>query len=411
MDFFGGGNGSDEKARSLMNKSIKEWDTLDIPELEDLDPELLQYLGDLQLQGVNPGQGVSYEGVDTAFDQLSADPVLREKQLASMGALDEIIQGGGLNLTDRANLNRIQNDTAQADRGRRDAIRQSMSARGMGGSGLDLLAQLDSSQAATDRQSQAGMDVAGMAQQRALDAIMQSGSLAGNVRNQDFGEQSTVANAKDAITKFNSANQLQTNQFNKGNELDAGKFNASTQNQAATANWQGKQNTANANVGIRSEADRYNQTQKPLTQFDMQAKKVGGKTGAYAGGQQYYQSEGDRKAASDAAMMGGAATIGAAAIAASDERVKKDIGPLNADEIRDFLTAVQPKKYKYKDGDTPTTKPGERMGFMLQDVQDTKIGRDLTQKMPDGTLAYDKDNLDGVMLAALSDLMKERENN
>ncbi len=394
----------DDAAMAAINQNKKLWGDLQDLNLEELTPEQYSWLGDLNLEGISGVPDVGYQGVNNDSWTFENDPALREKQMSSLSALDEIVEGGGFTLADKANLSRVQNEAAQGDRGRRDAIMQNMQSRGMGGSGMELLAQLQSSQAATDRTSQAGMDQAGMAQQRALDAIMNQGAMAGGIRSQDFGENAQRAQASDRLKMFNADNMLRKDMYNTDNELGKQQFNAGVGNQAATANWQGKQGMSNQNVDTRNQAQTHNKFTIPTTQYDAKTQKISGMAGANQGIAQAQTAAGDRDAQKHGAVIGGLATIGGGALAASDERKKEDIEELSSEEIRDFLKAVNPKKYKYKNPDTPTTAPGERAGFMLQDVQGTELGNMITEKLPDQSLAYDKDNLQGVMLAALSDL-------
>lgn len=406
----------DKKAMNAINENKKLWQDMPDLALDEITPENYQWQGDLNLEGISGVPDVGYQDIGTNNWEFQNDPALRERQMNSLGALDEIVEGGGFTLADKANLSKIQNDAAQGDRGRRDAIMQSMQARGMGGSGMELLAQLQSSQAATDRTSQAGMDQAGMAQQRALDAIMNQGAMAGSLRSQDFGENAQRAQALDAISKFNAQNRLNNNQFNANKNLNTQQFNAGVGNQAATANWQGKQGIANQNTEAANQAQMHNKFAIPTTKYDAKTQKIGGISAANQGIAQAQTAAGDRDANKNAAILSGVATIAGGAMAgpvgaavanqavSSDKRGKEDIEELSSEEIRDFLKAVNPKKYRYKNPDTPTTAPGERAGFMLQDVQDTELGNMITEKLPDQSLAYDKDNLQGVMLAALSDL-------
>lgn len=181
------------------------------------------------------------------FEDLSSDPRLKADQMAALSALKELADNGGMTAQDRANLARIQSQVAQADRGRRDAILQNAHARGMSGGGQELLAQLQSSQAATDRSAQQGLDVAGMAQQRALEAMMQSGQLAGNIRGQDWDEAARRAAAMDAINTFNTSQANDMSRFNvsQGNEVN--KFNAGN-----------TLRTAEGNRAVKIDNDQYN---------------------------------------------------------------------------------------------------------------------------------------------------------
>lgn len=392
----------DQAAKEAMDKAVAEYEKLNPPVIEEYNPDQYQWNGDLQLEGVDSGKGINYQDIDNAFGGVSTDPILREKQLASLGALDSIITGGGFNATDRANLNRVQSEAAQADRGRREAILQNMSARGMGGSGMELLAQLQSSQAATDRQSQAGLDIAGMAQQRALDAIMKQGALSGGVREQDFGEAAQKAQAANAIAQFNANNKMNVNQFNKQNELDVAKFNANTQNNANQANWQGKQNIADKNIELINQAQMQNKIINPQQNFQNQANIAQGKANAQVGMANDWQQNAAQKSAKDGQIINGIAGLGAAGLMASDKRVKKEIKSINPKDIEEFMLAVKPKSFKYKGSDE------KKQGFIMQDILDTKIGKEIARQDNTGVLGFDPQSLQGVMLAAISELSKEK---
>ena len=320
--------GSERRARNYGDKGIESWQDVEVPELEDIDPEAFKWQGDWNPTTITAPDALDFEGFDprladletvdrSNFGDIATDPRLQNEQMDSLNALDDIISGGGMTLSDEANLGAIQSDVAQADRGRREAIQQGMAQRGMGGSGMDLLAQLDSSQAATDRASQAGMDVAGMAQQRALDAIMNSGNMAGQMRGQDFGEQAQVAQAQDAISQFNaqnanamnqyntgaqnqgaqynSAGQNSMNQYNQGVGMQTQQYNADAQNQAGMYNTTGRQATADANTQTANDAQVHNKFTAPNATFDMSASRANGLSGAYGGAMNNQQVTAQRR--------------------------------------------------------------------------------------------------------------------
>ena len=222
---------ADEQKR-IMDDVLRDIEGLSPPELEQLELENPEWLNDLVYQKAD----TTLQG-ESALNQISTDPRLRDTQMGALDALQGVVDSGGLNATDAANLQKIQTQSATADKGRRDAIKQSMAQRGMGGSGMELLQQLQSNQAATDRASQSGLDVAGMAQDRALQAMMQGGQLAGNIQGQDFGQQAQIFSAEDAINKFNTGNINQGNRFNTSNQLRTDQYNN-----------QGQQNIANQGV-------------------------------------------------------------------------------------------------------------------------------------------------------------------
>jgi len=177
---------------------------------------------DFDLSDFQLGQVFDQGG--TEFDKISTDPRLREAQLNALASLEKIGNSNGLLDADKALLAKTQRDAAMQDRGRREAILQNNAARGMAGTGNELLAQLSSSQAATDRSNQAGLDIAGMAQQRALDSIAKAGSLGGSIRGQDYDEQAKRAAAQDAINQFNAGQRTQGSFKNAGITNDQKKY-------------------------------------------------------------------------------------------------------------------------------------------------------------------------------------------
>lgn len=445
-DYFGNAfRGEDRKKKEKeMEEALKGLDGLYtddmMPEFSEYRPEDYKWQSDFIPQTVSAGDDVIYEGVDprladistvdrSEMNNISVDPRLKDTQMASLSALEDIANSGGLTMADKAALNSIQSEVAQADRGRRDAIMQNMGMRGMGGSGMELLAMLDSAQAATSNANQSGMDIAGMAQQRALDAIMSGGNMAGNIRNQDFGEQARIAEANDVIAKFNAentnqgnqfntsaannmaqfnaGNQLQNAQYNRDTRLGVNQFNANTANDANKFNITGAQNIANANVEGRNAAQVQNKFNIPQQAFQNKMGIQQGKANVASTKLGAKDAAVNRQAQQDAQTIESGGKIAGAAISMfSDEKVKKDISHVSPEEIHEFLSAVQPKKFKYKNAGTEGQPEGERVGFLLQDVQNTKLGKAITQKDENGLMKYDKDNLNGIILAALSSLAK-----
>jgi hypothetical protein len=418
----------DRKAEGALKDASDAFKNIPLPELQRLLLQNPTWLEDLQASTIDAGGDVIYKDSDAALaklstvdgtemDNVSTDPRLKEQQMASLSALKELADGGGMTAADKANLSRVQNQAAQADKGRRDAIMMGMGRRGMGGSGMELLAQLDSSQAATDRQSEEGLNIAGMAQDRALQALMQGGSLAGNIRGQDFGEQSRVAEARDAIAKFNAQNAnsnsqfnagqtQQNNQFNTGNSLqtdmynrDTGigvqQFNAGQVQDSNKFNITGRQGTHNTGVDNNNTATKYN-AGIPQQQFDNQITKAGGQAGVAGSLSDHYTAKGDRKTDEFGNIITGGATM-----IASDERKKKNVKSTDDVDLDTFLATIQPKKFKYKN---PADGEGDRTGVMAQDLLKSKLGQEAVVQTDDGMLGYDKDKMQGIMLAALKHL-------
>lgn len=351
------GDGDEEAAAAL--KKAEAAYNINLPMLKNVDLQKQKWLEDLMTQSVDERlapETIEAERADlvtagpSAMESVSTDPRLKDQQMASLAALKDLADNGGMNAQDEANLERVKSEVGQADRGRREAILQNAAARGMGGGGMELLAQLDSSQAATDRSAQRGLDINGMAQARALDAMMKGGDLAGNVRGQDFGEQSQIAQAKDTIAKFNASNANNNNQynatagnnvnqFNAGNKMDANKynietakFNAGNTMDADKFNIAGKQGITAANTGAANEGTMYN-AGLGQKQFENKAGLAAGKAGVYGAQANAATAKANASQAGWQNFISGAATVAGGAMG----------GPAGAAAAGGAVAAAQPE--------------------------------------------------------------------
>lgn len=234
------------------------------PDTVDLEVQLQQ----LVQQGVlTPEDAQAALAGPSALSGISLDPKLKDAQMQALQGLQDISDNGGMTLTDQANLRKIQSEQDAAARGSREAILQNAQTRGLGGSGLELMSQMQNQQDSATRASQRGTDIAAQAQDRALQALIQGGTTAGNIENQDFNQKATVAGAQDAISKFNAQNQQQTNLFN-----------TQSRNDAQASNLAAKQGVSDANANTNNQQQMYN---KNLIQqnYDNKLKKAAGQSG------------------------------------------------------------------------------------------------------------------------------------
>lgn len=284
--------GYGKKQRDLVEELLKRADALKTPELKDLKfnryqsagefvPQLLsglnltnpEMLGDSRLQGVN------------------YDPRLMGQQEKVLQTLMEIGEKGGLRPEDLAALDKIQDEVAAQDRGRRQAILQNMAARGMSGSGNELLAQLQSNQAATDRANDASLNIAGQASQRALKALMDGGSLARSLANDKVGLDLRKANAADAIAKFN-INARNTSQAANNRILNEMlRTNNVMQNNAARYNLESNQRVMDRNTDLGNREIDYNQRGKLQQDYNNRMNAYNVYANAAAAAQGHYGKE------------------------------------------------------------------------------------------------------------------------
>lgn len=150
-------------------------------------------------------------------------------------------RSGKLDAADKAKLNEVENSLAQHERGSREAIGQTMQARGLSGSGSELAALLSNQQAGAARASQQGMDVAGMAADKSRSALTAAAGIAGGVRGQDLSEGEYNAGQHAATDVFNVGQKntayaqrlgLADRRYNADTSAAAGREGSANQTQA-----------------------------------------------------------------------------------------------------------------------------------------------------------------------------------
>lgn len=372
FDFLSGGNSSN--AANAAQQGVDLFNNIKTPSTDKMKLQLDQMV---QQGLISPEDAQVYIQSPSAMAGISTDPRLQQAQYDALSSLQDIGSSGGLTAMDKSKLAQIQRDEATQSRGARDAILQSMEARGAGGSGASLLAQLLNQQQSADRQSQRDLDVAGMAQQRALDALMNAGNLGGQMQSQSFNQQAQQAQAADAINRFNAANQNQI-----------GLANTQARNQAQQQNLAEKQRIADTNVGLRNQQQQYN---KELSQqnYENKLKKAAGQSGALGNQMQNY----NQTAQGIQNLIG----TGITAAALSDENEKEDIKDFDASQFLDSLT---PHKYHYKN---KANGEGSHAGVMAQDLEKTPEGSAMVEDTPEGKIVdYGKGF--GTLAAAMGDL-------
>lgn len=249
MGLFDGlfGDGGARQAR----KARKEIEAVQLPDIEKMRLELQDLVSQGQL---SPEQAEAALAERSAMEGISLDPRLRNAQMQALGELQSRVDAGGLSDVDRANVARLQQETANQMRGQRESTLQNMRQRGMGGSGLELLAQLENQQSSAQNASMQAMELAALQQQQKMAALEQLGAMSGQVRNQDFDQAARVAQAQDAINQFNAQNRQQVNLTN-----------TQARNTAQAQNLSERQRIADSNVGQRNFQQQYN---KELAQRD-----------------------------------------------------------------------------------------------------------------------------------------------
>ncbi len=263
IDELFGVNGQDT-GKQYAQAGLNAYGGITPPTAQQLQEQLSKqtYAGDY-----NPAMEQTVTQDPSAYNQIYTDPTAKAAQLQALSQLQGIGQSGGMTAIDQASTNNILNQTNEAARGARGAVMQNAQARGVGGSGLDIVNQQLANQGAAQTANQQGLGVAANAQARALQAIQQSGQLGGQIEGQNYGEASNKAAAQDAINRFNAQNSQAVMGTNVGNTNQAGLRNVNT-----------RQDISNSNTGIANQQAQYNAGANQ-TAFNDQIAKAGGVAG------------------------------------------------------------------------------------------------------------------------------------
>lgn len=134
----------------------------------------------------------------------AADPRTIDAQMRALAAMEDVYGQGGLTAIDRARIAQAQSGQRTYERGQREALAQDAEARGMGAGGTRFAGEMMAQQQGAQSLNQMGLDIEGMAQERAFDAMQAAGGMAGQARGQGFEEEFRRREAQDAANRFNT---------------------------------------------------------------------------------------------------------------------------------------------------------------------------------------------------------------
>ncbi|TGM95047.1 tail fiber domain-containing protein [Leptospira levettii] len=371
---FKGAIGQNNQLMQMMGAINKPYliDKNEYKDVEFVDPE---YAGDLE--------AMLQDG--TAFEDISTDPNVNNAQLSALNELEQLADRG-YTLQDEANQRKFINRANTEARANREAIDQNMQARGLSGSGLAYVSKLQADQEASNRLAEQGTDLASANADRRLNAIQGVGDMAGNMRGQQFQEQSVKAGAKDAVNNYNTGLLNQTAQLNNQNKQTWNNNVAQTRNNQTIYNRDNQLKIEGINAGSVSNAN--NTMTSGLTSLagsnaNLQVGQANA-VGQFTGG-----------------LLQGGGMLGGAMITKSDKRLKKDIEPFDSSKFLDDLTGYS---YKYKKSFTDDE--SKHNGVMAQDLE--KVIPSAVNDDPDGYKSIDFSDpaLASSMLGALADINK-----
>lgn len=235
--------------------------------------------------------------------QIQEDPALRQKQMATLQALQQISETG-MTAQGRAEFNRLRAQAQQDAEAKRQQVLQGMQARGMAGAGAELAMQLQAAQGGAQTEAEAADRIAAQEEAARMSALGQLGGMAGQVRGQEFGIEQQKASAADAFKMFDVQQQIAQQQRNVAAQTEAAKYDVMNRQNLSNAMWQAQlQEQQRQRQGeMQNYAARLQQAQLKAGQAQTRAGQYAGQAQATAqGGQQIGTGVG-----------GALATIGAA---------------------------------------------------------------------------------------------------
>lgn len=207
---LGNDAGKDEMEKSLgiSREALEELKKLYVPTVEEqkiqlTNPELVGLLGAEQLG-------------ESAMAGVSVDPRMRNAQMKALEELSGLSEQG-LGLEDQAAFNQLRRQAGAEAQAQQASILQNAAAQGTLDSGNTLMAQLNASQSQANRLQQGAESQAAEAAAARRAALQAYANQGNTMAQQDYGQKSNAASAKDAISKFNTQNRQDVNQYNLGN--------------------------------------------------------------------------------------------------------------------------------------------------------------------------------------------------
>jgi hypothetical protein len=140
-----------------------------------------------------------------------ADPEALAAQRAALGRLGRWGEGG-VTPEDRAQLALAQGETARQGQIQQNALKQSMQARGVGGSGVELALRQQAGQSANENAYKAAIQNMLANRQRAYQATAAQGQLGSGMQGEAFRRKQAADTAK----QYNAGARQRANQYNVG---------------------------------------------------------------------------------------------------------------------------------------------------------------------------------------------------
>jgi len=260
------------KLQANIDQAVKDLEAIGIPpvEAQRIALESPEIQGQLQ----------TYQLGQSALEEVSTDPRLKQAQMAALRGMQE--QGeSGLTSQDKLERQELLSSLAAQQQAQQQSMLQDMASRGTLDSGAQIAAMLGGQQGSALAGQNAGLQLAADTENRRLLALQQAAGLAGSMEQQEYGQQSEAARAQDAIKQFDLANRMNVEAQNLSEKQRIGETGTAARNQQQMYNkellqqdylnrMQKATNIANTRVGGASQ----------IAQIGMEGAKTAGQLGA-----------------------------------------------------------------------------------------------------------------------------------
>jgi hypothetical protein len=202
--------------------------------LDDYNATIAKYQQGGRKEGTVAGVASSEDVGPSAMGDVKTDPTYNADEMEALKGLETQSQQG-LTDRDKADIAQTEMSADRANKGRVDAIKQGMAAHGMGGSGMDMVAQMQSAQGSNELQAMKALETAGQSADRRTAATTNLGNMSSRMQAQDFQQQAQKAQAADQIARFNNQNRTNANQWNTQNAQNVANANTTGDNAFASS--------------------------------------------------------------------------------------------------------------------------------------------------------------------------------
>jgi hypothetical protein len=190
--------------------------------------------------------------------------------------------------------------------GQRANILRDMAARGLGGSGQELMANISAANSQEEMARQEGLQAAAAGSQRRSQALRDMMGLAGQMRSSSENQEKSNV---DVMNSFNQRAAMNKNAYDK--------YKAQEQQAANYANQQNIQRVGDLNVGQVNDYAKYNQGRADRIESDVVSNNndklrniLAAKTGASANATQSAMNQAQMQGKADAAIAGTVGQVG-----------------------------------------------------------------------------------------------------